>query len=130
MTSSKPYLLRAIYEWLSDNGMTPFLLVNADVAGVQVPRQYVENGRVVLNIAAGAVQGLVIRNDDVSFSARFGGVAMNVSLPMSAAIAIYARENGQGMFFEEDAPPEPPSPVPPVDDKATNGQRPSLRRVK
>jgi len=93
MTSSRPYLLRAIYEWIVDNGMTPYLLVNAELDGVEVPVQYVNSGKIILNVAPEAVQGLDISGEDVSFSARFDGKPMRVSFPMSAALAIYAREN-------------------------------------
>ncbi|MDF2445016.1 MAG: ClpXP protease specificity-enhancing factor [Moraxellaceae bacterium] len=137
MTPTRPYLVRAIYEWLNDNNQTPYLLVDASRAGVVVPTAYIKDERIVLNIAPGAVRDLFIRNDAVSFSARFGGVPMQVHAPMLAVLAIYSRENGQGMFFDEDesfteeasaeqtdAPePEPPKP-------AGGGGRPSLRVVK
>ena len=129
MTSSRPYLVRAIYEWLNDNNLTAHVLVDAMRAGVQVPATYVEDGRIVLNIAPGAVRDLFIHNDRLTFSARFGGVPMMVDAPMAAVLAIYARENGQGMFFDEgevfpgnggdDEPPKPEKPM-----------RPSLRIVK
>ncbi|MCP5142370.1 MAG: ClpXP protease specificity-enhancing factor [Gammaproteobacteria bacterium] len=108
MTSSRPYLLRALHDWIVDNALTPHLLVNAEFPATQVPTQYVEQGRIVLNIAARAVNGLLMTNDDVSFSARFGGQPMNVHVPIGAIVAIYARENGQGMFFGDDdaTPPD------------------------
>lgn len=107
MTPSRPYFVRAIYEWLNDNLLTPYLLVDATRAGVQVPAAFVKDGRIVLNVAPGAVRDLLLRNEDVSFSARFGGVPMQVYVPMAAVLAIYSRENGQGMFFdEEDYPAE------------------------
>ena len=131
MTSSRPYMVRAIYEWLNDNQLTPFVLVNAAQADVRVPEAYVKEGRIVLNITPGAVRDLFIRNDALSFSARFGGVPMQVHVPMPAVLAIYARENGQGMFFDEneefaEAPgdDEPPTPTAPT------GGRPTLRVVK
>ncbi|MFP4079257.1 MAG: ClpXP protease specificity-enhancing factor [Ectothiorhodospira sp.] len=109
MTSSRPYLLRAIYEWIVDNGLTPHLLVDA-AQDVVVPRDYVEAGRIVLNVAPMAVNGLNIDNDEVTFSARFGGRPMNVQVPVDRVLAIYTRENGQGMMFAEpeDGGDEPP----------------------
>lgn len=102
MTSHRPYLLRALYEWIADNGMTPHLLVDTSLAGVQVPPQAVQDGRIVLNIAERAVAGLQMDNELISFSARFGGVSQGVQVPVSAVLAIYARENGQGMALPED----------------------------
>lgn len=106
MTPSRPYFVRAIYEWLNDNGLTPYLLVDATRPGVQVPTPFVKDGRIVLNIAPGAVRDLFLHNTEVSFSARFGGVPMQVFVPMAAVLAIYSRENGQGMFFDEEDYPE------------------------
>ncbi|KRG69170.1 ClpXP protease specificity-enhancing factor [Pseudoxanthomonas dokdonensis] len=113
MTSYRPYLLRALAEWIADNDMTPHLLVDATQPGVQVPASTVKEGKVVLNIAQRAVQGLHIDNHSVSFSARFGGVSFPVMVPMSAVVAIYSRETGQGMALPEDtahtADPQEPS---------------------
>jgi stringent starvation protein B len=106
MTSHRPYLLRALYEWIADNGMTPHLLVDATRPHVQVPMHAVRDGRIVLNVAERAVAGLQMSNDVIRFSARFGGVSHAVSVPVSAVLAIYARETGQGMALPEDAPPE------------------------
>jgi len=113
MTSHRPYLLRALYEWISDNDMTPHLLVDAGQPGVKVPSHTIKDGKVVLNIAARAVLG----NEAVRFTARFGGVSHPVYVPVSAVLAIYARETGQGMALPEDTsatdtvdePPTPPS---------------------
>ena len=102
MTSHRPYLLRALNEWIADNGMTPHLLVDATQAGVQVPASAVKEGKVVLNIAERAVVRLMIDNDAVSFTARFGGVSQPVYVPISAVLAIYSREPGQGMALPED----------------------------
>jgi stringent starvation protein B len=109
MKSSRPYLLRAIYEWIVDNDLTPYLLVNAGLPDVLVPMEYVNNGKIMLNISPHAVQDLDMAGDQLSFSARFNGKATYVSLPMSAALAIYAKENGRGMVFseEQDSSPEP-----------------------
>lgn len=107
MTSHRPYLLRALAEWIADNDMTPHLLVDATQPGVQVPASAVKEGKVVLNIAQRAVSHLVIDNDGVSFSARFGGVSYPVSVPMPAVLAIYSRETGQGMALPDDVGPGP-----------------------
>src|SRR6478672_10826148 len=127
MTSHRPYLLRALYEWIADNGMTPHLLVDAAQPGVQVPSHAVKDGKVVLNIAARAVATLELGNEEVRFTARFGGISYPVVVPVSAVLAIYARETGQGMALPddhlaaggpEDEPPAPPeaggdAPAPP-----------------
>ena len=104
MTSHRPYLLRALNEWIADNGMTPHLLVDATMAGVQVPASAVKEGKVVLNIAERAVVRLMIDNEAVSFTARFGGVSHAVHVPISAVLAIYSRETGQGMALPDDVP--------------------------
>ncbi|WP_445402394.1 ClpXP protease specificity-enhancing factor [Zobellella sp. An-6] len=103
MTPSRPYLLRAFYDWLLDNELTPHLLVDAGVPHTAVPQQFVKDGQIVLNIAPRAVVGLQMDNEAVSFNARFGGSPFQVYIPMAAIIAIQARENGAGTFF----PPEP-----------------------
>jgi stringent starvation protein B len=107
MTSNRPYLLRAIYDWISDNGLTPYVLVDASQPGVQVPAHVVKNGQVVLNLAMRAVANLDLGNDRISFQARFSGVSQSIVIPMQAVLALYAQENGQGMMFpadENDAP--------------------------
>lgn len=129
MSSHRPYLLRALNEWIADNGMTPHLLVDATRPGVQVPPQAVSDGKVVLNIAERAVARLLIDNETVSFTARFGGVSHPVIVPIPAVLAIYARETGQGMALPDDAgapgpqdgPPAPEDPSP--DDSAPGTQR-------
>ncbi len=128
MTSNRPYLLRALYEWISDNGLTPYLLVDAIAEGVRVPPGVAKDGRVVLNIAARAVTQFEISNDRVHFLARFGGVSQSVHVPMAAVLAVYAQENGQGMMFSADstAPEPPPAPSPPEDAP----KRPHLRVIK
>jgi stringent starvation protein B len=110
MTSHRPYLLRALYEWIADNGLTPHLLVDATKPGVRVPAHAVKDGRIVLNIAERAVAQLQMDNDDVRFSARFGGVSHAVIVPIGAVIAIYARENGQGMELPPDNAAQDPAP--------------------
>ena len=123
MNSSRPYLMRAIYEWIVDNSMTPYLLVNAEHPHVVVPEEHVNNGKIILNVAPEAVQELNMAGEEVSFNARFSGKPMHVSVPISAALAIYARENGRGMVFndDDDHTPEPSKDKP-------NG--PQLRVVK
>lgn len=126
MNSSRPYLLRAIHEWLVDNDLTPQIVVAADVDGVQVPSDYVTDNRIVLNVAHQAVRGLILGNDQVEFDARFGGRPFHVCVPIRAVLAVVARENGVGMSFPEreftDEPPPEPSPG--------KGGRPSLKVVK
>ncbi len=102
MTSHRPYLLRALYEWIADNGMTPHLLVDVARPMVQVPLHAVKDGKIVLNIAERAVSRLDMNNETISFSARFGGVSHSVSVPVGAVLAIYARETGQGMALPDD----------------------------
>lgn len=138
MTSNRPYLIRALFEWILDNDMTPHLLVDAMHPQADVPRKFVEEGRIVLNIAPTAVRNLVIGNDMISFSARFGGVPSEVGLPPVAVLGIYARENGHGMIFpQEDDEADAPSSPEGADSgqtKATKtnrrGGRPALRVVK
>lgn len=110
MTSSRPYLIRAIHEWVSDNGLTPYILVNAESPGAVLPRQFIDNGKIVLNVSSTAVSDLHIDNDWLLFSARFNGQATDISIPISAILAIYAKENGQGMVLdrEEDGDDTPP----------------------
>ncbi|SFN52182.1 ClpXP protease specificity-enhancing factor [Xenorhabdus japonica] len=100
MSPRRPYLLRAHYEWLLDNDMTPHIVVDVNVYGVSVPMEYVQNGQIILNISPRAVGNLELTNDEVRFNARFGGIARQVNVPMAAVIAVYARENGAGMMFE------------------------------
>jgi stringent starvation protein B len=106
-SSTKPYLLRALYEWCTDNGLTPYLAVQVD-SQVRVPREHVKNGEIVLNISFGATTGLKIGREDVRFKARFGGVARDIFVPISHVTAIYARENGQGMAFPAPEPDTSP----------------------
>jgi stringent starvation protein B len=140
LPSTKPYLIRAIHQWCCDNGFTPYLAVAVD-ARTRVPREHVRDGQIVLNVGYEATAHLSMDNDSISFQARFGGVARDISVPMGNVSAIYARENGAGMAFEpeseatsaaaesptseasQDDGPEPPKPAPPKG-------RPSLQRVK
>ena len=125
MTSNRPYLLRALYEWITDNGLTPHVLVDASYDGVEVPDHAVAQGKVVLNIAGSATEHLQLENETILFKARFSGQPYNIKLPMAAVIAIYARENGQGMMFAQDD-----TPPPPVDGPDDSPPRPHLKVVK
>ncbi len=134
MTSNRPYLLRALYEWIGDNGMTPYLLVDAAREGVRVPPSAIKDGRVVLNIAARAVAQLELGSQEVRFMARFGGVSQAVQVPVLAVLAIYAQDSGQGMMLPEDDSPLPTNgppaggPTPAPDDGPRKGGH--LRVVK
>ena len=130
MTSSRPYLIRALYEWIVDNEMTPYIVVDAAADGLRVPTQYVKDGQLVLNISPRAVEKLQLSNTEIAFSARFGGAALNVSVPPKAVLAIYARENGEGMMFREGGGDDGDSP-PPLDAPAGPATRkPRLRVVR
>ncbi|MFA7553786.1 MAG: ClpXP protease specificity-enhancing factor [Spongiibacteraceae bacterium] len=112
MTPSRPYIVRALYEWILENDCTPYILVNAMANYVEVPQQFVKNGQIVLNVSPTAVRDLVLTNEMVQFNGRFSGVPMNILVPMTAVLGIYARENGQGMMFDYEEPspdPKPPS---------------------
>jgi stringent starvation protein B len=125
MTTSRPYLVRAIHEWILDNELTPHLLVDIEGKGVRVPAQQGQNGKIVLNISPAAVEGLVIGNGAISFRARFGGIATDVYVPVESILAIYARENGRGMVFnDDDGGPSAPEP------EKKGSRRPSLKVVK
>lgn len=101
LTSTRPYLVRALYEWILDNDLTPHLLVDAEYPGTQVPAEFVQDGQIVLNIAPSAVRNLVMGNDRIHFGARFGGMARELSVPTEAVLGIFARENHQGMLFPQ-----------------------------
>ncbi|MDP6967992.1 MAG: ClpXP protease specificity-enhancing factor [Gammaproteobacteria bacterium] len=132
MTPSRPYLIRALYDWILDNDDVPYLVVDATLASVMVPEQFVSDGQIILNIAPSAVQNLEIADAAVSFSARFGGVPMQVYAPILAVKAIYAKQSGQGMGFGyEPGMPDPEDPVPEpksVSDKPKG--RPTLKVIK
>ncbi|NRB39823.1 MAG: ClpXP protease specificity-enhancing factor [Pseudomonadales bacterium] len=102
MTPTRPYFLRAIYDWIVDNECTPYLAVYADAEGVEVPREYVENGEITLNISPGAVANFHMDNDYVLFNARFNGISQSVAVPIAAVLGVFAKENGQGMAFPEE----------------------------
>jgi stringent starvation protein B len=125
MTSLKPYLIRSIYEWIIDNNLTPHLLVDAQNDSAVLPTEFIEDGKIVLNIRPEAIQGLSLGNEEVEFNARFSGKPLHIVAPMIAVLAIYAKENGKGMIFDqEDTDGEEPPPA----KKPT--AKPNLRIVK
>ena len=137
MNSSRPYLVRALYEWIVDNDCTPHMLVNSEYPKVQVPQGFASEGQIVLNVAPAAVRNLHMDNEAVSFEARFGGVPHTLYVPISAILRIYARENGQGMVFDLEEALEADDEIEPDDDLPPPGSepprpsgRPSLKVVK
>ena len=135
ITSTRPYLIRALHEWCVDNGLTPHLLVEVD-AQTRVPVAYVKDGEIVLNLNYSATKDLQISNEAITFAARFGGVSHNLYVPMGAVRGIFARENGQGMFFQPEEMAEEPSVEAETDAAGTaekkpgDGKKPSLKLVK
>lgn len=133
MTSSRPYLIRAIYDWIVDNQLTPYVLVNAEYPGVEIPQEYVTAGRVILNISPESCRGLHLDNDRIVLTTRFSGRTVQLALVPGAVLAIYAKENGRGMEFNDDDGGD----LPPASDsggpqsaKTRTGRKPALRRVK
>ena len=126
MTSSKPYLVRALYEWILDNATTPYILVDANGDRVQIPPGIASDGKVVLNLAPQAIQNLEMTNEFISFSARFSGVAEDIYCPMVSLMAIYARENGEGMMF----PPEEADSESEDETEVTKPKGPTLKVIK
>lgn len=126
--STKPYLLRALYEWCTDNGYTPQIMVEVD-SRAKVPPEHVRDGQIALNIGALATHGLVMGNEFIEFQARFGGVARQISVPVGAVQAIYARETGQGMAFEVEGAEDDDFDFEPADEVATEPERPVLAAV-
>lgn len=129
MTSNKPYLIRAIYDWIVDNELSPYILVNASYPGVQVPGEYINHeGHIILNISPKACRGLHLENDRIVFTARFSGESLQIVITPAAVLAIYAKENGQGMEFCEDMEnPPPPSSLSSMESKS---KKPALTLVK
>lgn len=139
LAGTRPYFIRAVNEWIVDQGWTPHLMVDATWPGAEVPQAFIEDGRIVLNIRPSAVRDLVLGNEWISFSARFTGVTHALFVPVGAVLGVYARENGEGLFFDADeypreqapvTPPEPPSggsPAPAGGGKPRTG---GLRLVK
>lgn len=140
MSSSRPYLVRALYEWILENECTPYILVNAFLNGVEVPQEHVKDGQIILNISPSAVHNLLVHNHAIEFDGRFAGIPKRVIVPIGAVMGVYAKENGQGMVFDtESSLPKPPGPH--GADRPTEGNRknkqtlnfkkkPSLRVVK
>lgn len=128
--STRPYLLRALHEWCSDSGLTPYIVVRVDDT-VHVPREYVSNGEIVLNVSDEATSELQISNEFVVFKARFGGRPRDISVPMGRVAAIYARENGQGMAFPVEESQPPLAVIPPAQAQPSGGGAPvGLQSVK
>ena len=126
----RPYLLRAMHQWMSDCGHTPHVIVDAERAGGAIPKSYVKDGKIVLNLSTSATQRLHLGNDVIEFDARFAGVVHHVSFPVSAVLGIYARETGEGMVFsEQDLGPEPPKNPTPTEEGGAS-RRPQLKVVK
>ena len=137
MNSSRPYIIRALYDWILENECTPYILVDAFGEGVEVPQDHVKDGQIILNISPKAVQSASISNDAVEFNGRFGGIPKRVLVPIKYILGIYAKENGQGMIFDpESAPPEPPEPTTPEEtgtvgpSEKKGSPKPALRIVK
>ena len=122
-TPTRPYMVRALYQWIEDNALTPYLMVDATADNVQIPREHVQDGRIVLNIASRATGNMTMANEYINFSARFGGVSQEIWVPLQAVIGIYAKENSQGMFFDaneyDDYEPEDFESAPIDKDKAS-----------
>ncbi|RUO78546.1 ClpXP protease specificity-enhancing factor [Pseudidiomarina taiwanensis] len=132
LTPKRPYLLRALYQWMLDNQLTPHLVVNTEVAGCEVPEQFIQDGQIILNIAPAAAASLQLNDDAIHFSARFAGQSQRVWVPMAAAVALYARENGAGTIFEDEdfsAWTSTPSPEP-RDEPQAKPKASHLKRIK
>ena len=124
-SKQRPYLIRAMHEWMMDNGFTPHLVADATVTGLKVPNEHVKEGKIVLNVSHSATRGLVLGNDEIAFEARFDGVAHAICVPVQAVLGIYARETGQGMVFAAEDSPQPGGDAPPA-----AASRPALKIVK
>jgi len=135
MTKKRPYLLRAMHEWILDNDMTPHIVVDATHKGLVAPPGHAVDGKLVLNISPAATRGLMLGNEIVTFEARFSGVSHRVEVPVDAVLGIYARENGHGMIFSDEETPPPGPGGPPTSDKPAGpsggeSKRPTLKVVK
>ncbi|MEI6069232.1 MAG: ClpXP protease specificity-enhancing factor [Methylococcaceae bacterium] len=126
MTPLKPYLIRSIYEWIIDNDLTPYLLVDAENSHAILPSQLIEDGKILLNVRPEAIQGLTLGNQEIEFNARFSGKPMHIVVPIAAVMAIYAKENGKGMIFDQEDEEEDETPPP----ESKPPKRPALRIVK
>lgn len=126
MTSLKPYLIRSVYDWIVDNDLTPYLLVNAGNNRGQLPEDYIENGKITLNIRPQAVEALSLGNETIEFNARFGGKPMLVNVSINAVMAIFAKENGKGLVFDQEDGDE----MAPATETGQTARKPSLHIVK
>lgn len=130
MTPRRPYMVRAVYEWILDNQLTPFLVVDAEIPGCQLPWEFVQDGQIVLNVTPTAVANLLISNDQLSFNARFSGKPHQVVVPMAAVLALYARENGAGSLFEHEPGYNNPAENNPVESSSVSAPKPSASHLK
>ncbi|WP_428241763.1 ClpXP protease specificity-enhancing factor [Gynuella sp.] len=126
MTSNKPYLVRGLYDWIVDNGCTPYLVVDVQYPGVEVPQEFVKDGKITLNVSPTAIRDYEFNNEFLSFSARFSGVAQHLFVPVESIMVIFARENGQGMAFDV----APVEPDPDSDREESTKTKPTLKVVK
>ncbi len=129
ISSTRPYLIRAISEWMEDNKFTAYLLVDVQLPGVEVPNQFHLQKQVILNVSPSAVRNLELGNDDIRFNTRFSGIAHTIIIPMQAVLAIYAKENGKGIYFDRDGDIEPPPPYSPPPTKPKSVSRSSKSNV-
>jgi len=131
-TKQRPYLIRAMHEWMLDNGLTPHIVADASYAGLVIPEEHVKDGKIVLNVSHSATRSLDLGNDEIDFEARFAGVSRRLKVPVGAVLGIYARETGQGMVFSEEPPTDPDTPHDPSspDDPSPDPGKPKLRVVK
>lgn len=130
MTPRRPYMVRAVYEWILDNQLTPFLVVDAEIPGCQLPWEFVQDGQIVLNVTPTAVANLLISNDQLSFNARFSGKPHQVVVPMAAVLALYARENGAGSLFEHEPGYDSPAENNPVESSSVSAPKASASHLK
>lgn len=130
MTSSKPYLIRAFYDWIVDNELTPYILVDTTYPGVQVPKEHISHDRIVLNISPSATRGLLLENDRIVFTARFAGQTEQIFVLPNAVLEIYAKENGRGIVFEIEEGEDPPPSTSSSDTEGSSRNKPSLKLVK
>lgn len=130
MTSNKPYLVRAFYDWIVDNELTPYILVDATYPGIQVPPEHVRQGRIVLNISPAATRGLLLENDRIVFTARFSGQTQQIFVAPNSVLEIYAKENGRGIAFAIEEGEEPPPATSGPESDAASRNKPSLKLVK
>lgn len=127
-TKQRPYLIRAMHEWMIDNDLTPHLVADVSSEGIDVPMEHVQDGKIILNVSYSATRALSLGNEEIAFETRFGGKARRLTVPVAAVLGIYARETGQGMVFSDEEPEPPDSPDSPSDPDPSS--RPNLKVVK